>query len=312
MLFRSAASAVRGPACARGGSSQVYMALMLFGHALQDLIIASPPRRPSRTACAHATPRGWQRSPAHPRRARASPLVRAVPRSLRASDATELPRSCRRSRRVDASAAPIKEIPFLVMGIVMVLHAEGSGPTHAARGGGNRPVPSARETKHGLSELVVLAARLGGFEWSSGASSGASAIVVRVLEVGPRMGQRQIWGGARRRRAERSAPRQEEGATLVVAVRRRRTTPLSPPWFVRRPPHCAVQPHSSSSCVQLNLCISRAGDCRSSAAPCGRPREAAHRTAGLAIWLDRSSRRSEEARQRRRDKIGRASCRERV
>jgi len=264
---------------------------MLFGHALQDLIIASPPRRPSGTACAHATPRGWQRSPAHPRRARASPLLRAVPRSLRASGATELPRSCRRSRRVDASAAPIKEIPFLVMGIVMVLHAEGSGPTHAARGGGNRPVPSARETKHGLSELVVLAARLGGFEWSSGASSGASAIVVRVLEVGPRMGQRQIWGGARRRRAERSAPRQEEGATLVVAVRRRRTTPLSPPWFVRRPPHCAVQ-LTRARVFSLTFVFLGPGIVAHRRRRAGGPREAAHRTAGLAIWLDRSSRRA--------------------
>mmetsp|Transcript_8715 Transcript_8715/g.18516 ORF Transcript_8715/g.18516 Transcript_8715/m.18516 type:complete len:227 (+) Transcript_8715:362-1042(+) len=218
------------------------MALMLFGHALQDLIIASPPRRPSGTACAHATPRGWQRSPAHPRRARASPLLRAVPRSLRASGATELPRSCRRSRRVDASAAPIKEIPFLVMGIVMVLHAEGSGPTHAARGGGNWPVPSARETKHGLSELVVLAARLGGFEWSSGASSGASAISSFAFWrwdrewASGRFGAARVGGGPRGRLRARRRARRSWWPSVAAGPRRyrhrgssagRRTVPSS-------------------------------------------------------------------------------------
>ena len=176
----------------------------------------------------------------------------------------------------------------------MVLHAEESGPTRAARGGGDRPVSSARETKHGLSELVVLAARLGGFEWSRrrlerarrrsrrsrvrwDRASGPAAVV----------GQCALGGGSGCMLRARRRPRRSRRPSVAAGPRRHRHR--------GRPPAAAPLPSSlNSSSLPQRLTLLFLG-----------PGVVAHRSRGgprgLAIWLDRSSRRSEEVRQRRRD-----------
>ena len=178
----------------------------------------------------------------------------------------------------------------------MVLHAEPIGAGRASSGDRRRrraarPV-SARETKHGLSELVVLAAYLGGVKRSGAqrASSGA--------RVGGRPSPRG-WVGSRGGRAGGSgACRRRASAESPGGPRARRR-----PWRSRRP-SLAAGPSSSlvaSGCRAAaigapryslplrssQLLISRAVGGRSSAADRrGRGLAAGGTPRRLAIWLD--------------------------